>query len=154
MKLCIDYRLTGLGWAECTIEDEVSSCTVSASYLGDALGDLVLSACAALRFFSRVSFCFEEEPGEYRWVILSPRLNEIELRIYKFQESWGSKPDDQGALLFSTKCLPLTFAQAVHQAASKLLASLGESGYIEQWSEHPFPILPLRELERLLALQH
>jgi hypothetical protein len=150
LQLHVDYHLTGLGWAKCTIKDETSECTVSASYLGDALGNLVLAACAALRYFDRISFCFEEEPGEYRWVIQSPRLNEIELKIFEFTESWASRPDAQGKLLFSTKCLPLTFAQAVHATTTKLLSELGESGYHEQWSEHPFPILPLRELERLL----
>lgn len=154
MPLLIDYRITGLGWADCEIADESSTCTVSASYLGDALGNLVLAACAALRFFGRVSFSFEEEPGEYRWVITSPRLNEIELRIYEFAESWASKPDSEGRLLFATKCLPLTFAEAVQVTARKVLAEHGESGYAEQWSEHPFPLLPLQELERLLALQH
>lgn len=134
--------------------DETSSCTISASYLSDALGNLVLSACAALRYFGRVSFSFEEEPGEYRWVIESPRLNEVEFRIYEFTESWSSKPESEGTLLFSTTCLRLTFAQAVHAAASKLLNELGESGYLKKWSEHPFPMLPFRELERLLALEH
>ena len=153
MHLTVDFKLTGTGWAECTVKDEHSECTVSASYLGDALGDLVLAACAALRFLDRIGFCFEEEPGEYRWVITGARLNEIELRIYEFRESWASKPDDQGALVFSTKCLALNFAEAVHATASKLLAELGEAGYLEQWCEHPFPILPLRELERLLELQ-
>jgi hypothetical protein len=154
LELQLDYRLTGLGWAECTVSDENASCTITASYLGDALGNLVSAACAALRYFNRVSFSFEEEPGEYRWVIQSPRLNEIELRIYEFAESWGSKPDDQGTLIFQTKCLPITFARAVHAAATRIHTEQGETGYLNQWSEHPFPMLPLRELERLLALEH
>ena len=154
MELGIDYRLTGLGWAECRVADEFSSCTISASYLGDALGNLVLSACAVLRFFTRVSFSFDEEPGEFRWVIQSPRPNEIEVRIYHFHETWGGRPDEQGTLLFSTTCLPLTFAHAVHEATTQLRASMGEAGYVEKWSEHPFPSLSLRELERLLTLQH
>lgn len=154
MSLRIDYQITNLGWAKCVIIDGNASCTISASYLGDALGDLVLAACAALRYFGRISFSFEEEPGEYRWVIESPRLNEIEVRIYEFSESRGSKPDSDGTLLLSTTCLPLSFAQAVHTAASRLLNEIGELGYLEKWSEHPFPMLPFRELERLLALEN
>lgn len=153
MNLHLDYQITSLGWAKCGIGDGNTTCTISASYLGDALGDLVLAACAALRYFGRISFSFEEEPGEYRWVIESPRLNEIGVRIYEFSESRGSKPDAEGTLLFSTTCLPRSFAQAVHIAASRLLNELGESGYLEKWAEHPFPMLPFRELERLLALE-
>jgi hypothetical protein len=154
VHLRLDYSITALGWAECSVTDETSSCTISASYLGDALGNLVLAACAALRYFGRITFSFEEEPGEYRWVIEAPRLNEVLLQIYEFTESQSSKPEAAGTLLFSTSCVPLTFAQAVHAAASKLLVELGESGYLDQWSEHPFPMHPFRELERLLALEH
>ena len=153
MNLTIDYSISGLGWAECRVQDESSSCTITASYLGDALGSLVLAACAALQYFDRIGFPFEEEPGEYRWVLRAPRLNELELRIYEFLESSGSKPDGEGKLLFSTFCLPITFAQAVHVAAAKVLAQYGEAGYLEQWSEHAFPMHTFRELERLIHIE-
>ena len=74
MSLLIDYKLTGSGWAECTIADGEQSCTVTASYLSDAFGDLVLSAVVLLRWFNEVSFSFVEEPGEFKWVFtLTPQ---------------------------------------------------------------------------------
>jgi hypothetical protein len=153
MQLTVAYRITGLGWSECVISDEKNSCTVTASYLSDALGHLLLAATAAACLFRRVTFSFEEEPGEYRWVITSPRMNEIEVEIFDFSESWSDKPDDAGKSIFKTKCLPDTFARAVLSAAQQVLGEHGEAGYADKWGEHPFPMLQFRELERILELQ-
>jgi len=150
MQLSIDFRITGTGWAECTLRDTSASCTVTASYLSDALRHLVLAGTAVLSNFSRVTFSFEEEPGAFRWVITSPRVNETLLQILEFESAYDEKPDAQGRLLFSTTCLPITFAAAVSAAANAVLSYLGEQGYAKKWSEHPFPAEQLRELDRLL----
>src|SRR5687768_17732149 len=100
MHLDLTYRLTGTGWAECTLSDENSSCTVTASYLSDALRHLVVAATAVVSGFSRITFQFDEEPGEYRWVIETPRMNEIELRVLEFPELYGEKPDADGKEIF------------------------------------------------------
>jgi len=151
MPLAINYRITGLGWAECTIADGEGTCTVTASYLSDALRSLVLAATAIISRFSQVAFSFDEEPGEYRWVVSSPRLNEIELQILSFQELWGDRPNSEGNLLFRTVCVPEAFAAAVHGAAAAVLAEYGEKGYLEKWSEHSFPTAQFNELSRLLS---
>jgi hypothetical protein len=151
MDLSIVYRLTGVGWAECTIADADGTCTVSASYLSDALQNLVLAAGALLSRFSSMTISFDEEPGEYRWVISSPRLNEIEVQILSLDELWGDKPNSEGRLMFRTICTPETFAGAVHAAASSVLAEYGEAGYLEKWSEHPFPMAQFEHLSRMLA---
>jgi hypothetical protein len=153
MDITIAYRLVGTGWAECLISDEKTSCEVTASYLSDALRTLVLAATALASGFSRLSFRFDEEPGEHRWVISSPRMNEIELQILAFDQLWGNRPDIEGRSLFRTRCLPETFAKAVAVAARTVLEEHRESGYLERWSEHPFPTIQLEELERLLREQ-
>ncbi len=151
MALNIVYRLTGVGWAECTIADADGTCTVSASYLSNALHDLVLAAGALLSRFSALTFSFDEEPGEYRWVISSLRLNEVELQILSLDELWGDKPNSEGRLMFRTICTPETFAEAVHAAATAVLAEHGEAGYLEKWAEHPFPMTQLEQLSKMLA---
>jgi len=153
MHFTIAYRITDLGWSECVVSDEKNTCTVTASYLSDALGHLLLAATAVVSLFSRVTFSFEEEPGEYRWFITSPRINEIEVEIIDFNETWSGKPDDAGKSIFETRCLPDTFARAIFSAAQQVLEEHGEAGYAEKWGEHPFPIGQFRELERILALQ-
>ena len=151
MPLNISYRLSGVGWAECTVGDGQATCTVTASYLSNALENLVLAANALLSRFTALSFSFDEEPGEYRWVITSPRLNEIELKILSFGELWGDKPDAEGQLVFRTRCTPETFAGSVHGAAAAVLAEHSEAGYHEKWSEYPFPMAQFEQLSRALA---
>jgi hypothetical protein len=146
MYLAIDYRLSGTGWAECTLSDESSSCELTASYLSDALHNLVTAATAVLCGFSQTTFRFDEEPGEYRWIISSPRINEIQIEIREFDQLWGDQPNESGRLLFQTVCLPETFARAVAKAAEKLLEKHGEVGYRDQWAEHPFPAKQLAVL--------
>jgi len=44
LVLTIDYQLTGSGWADCTIRPNERDYKLSASYLSDALGKLLLAA--------------------------------------------------------------------------------------------------------------
>lgn len=150
MHLVIDYRLTGHGWSECTVSSGAASCQVSASYLSDALGNLVRAAVALLSGFSALSFSFEEEPGEYRWVIRSPRYNEIDVVILDFDDLYMGRPDQEGKEMFRVRCVPETFAFAVYEAASRVLRDEGESGYVEKWGDHAFPKQQLEELRCLL----
>ena len=150
MSLVIDYKLTGSGWAECTIADGPRSCTVTASYLTDAFGDLVLSAVALLHWFNALSFSFEEEPGESRWVFTSKGNNEIELKILDGDDIVQAIQDRACNILFETVFTREIFGNAVLQAGNNLLEKHGEAGYLEQWVEHPFPTERLNELARLL----
>jgi hypothetical protein len=151
VKIAIDYRLNGTGWADCTLSSGDSKCELSASYLSDALRNLVVAATAVASGFHRVSFGFDEEPGEYRWVVTSPRPNEVELEILSFEDLWGGKPDADGSSLFRVRCLPMEFAGAVQAAAHRVLEQYGEAGYIKLWHEHPFPSAQLAELDRVLS---
>ena len=149
VDLSVHFRLVGTGWAECQIADETSSCTVTASYLSDALRQLLLAATAVISEFRRVTFKFDEEPGEFRWVI-SSSLWEIDLTILEFRDLNGDRPDTDGVVRFRTTCRPRIFAEAVCRATTEVLNSLGEAGYAEKWVEHPFPMLQYQELRRVL----
>lgn len=151
MALSIDYKLTGPGWAECTIADGEQSCTVTASYLSDAFGDLVLSAVALLRWFYALSFSFAEEPGEFRWVFTCKSNNEIELKIldcYDRDRDWP--PDEECKLLFQTVFTREMFGNAVLEAGNNLLEEYGEAGYLDKWMDHAFPTDRLNEVAQLL----
>jgi hypothetical protein len=139
MSIQIDYRLTGTGWAECNVSSGEQTCLLSASYLSNALRNLILAANGVLAGFSKLTFSFDEEPGEFRWVITSPRLNEIKIEILEFQELWGGRSDTEGKSLYQSLCRPIVFAVAVEEAAKRVLQTHGESGYREKWSEHSFP---------------
>ena len=138
MQIQIDYRLTGSGWAECTVSSDERTCLLTASYSSDALRNLVLAADCVLAGFSAVTFRFDEEPGEFRWVITAPQA-EIQIDILQFSELWGGRPDAEGISLYTSRCRPIVFAKAVADAARRVLEAHGESGYHEKWDAHPFP---------------
>jgi hypothetical protein len=151
MYIHLTYKLVGSGWSECTLRDDAGAeCTVTASYLSDALGNLVLAALAIGSGFTCASFGFDEEPGEYRWVIEQEDINLVRIKMVSFQELWGGKPNQQGQLLFSTTCRPVVFAAEVLRVASKLLDEHGEASYLEHWVEHPFPVRQLELLRELV----
>jgi hypothetical protein len=111
---------------------------------------LVLSALAALSGFSALTFAFDEEPGEYRWVLRSIGRNLLELRVLAFAERQARPADADGRLLLVTRCRPAVYARAVHGAASALLERHGEAGYQEKWAQHAFPARTLHLLARVL----
>jgi hypothetical protein len=92
-----------------------------------------LAATAVASEFASVTFKFDEEPGEYRWVISQPRLGEIELTILEFSKHWGGETDSSGKVLFRTRCVPTTFSEAVQSAAARVLEKHGEAGYLAGW---------------------
>lgn len=153
MSLSITYELFGTGWARCILKADEVECEVTASYLSDALGNLVLAALGTLAGFKSVAFGFDEEPGEYRWVIQQTDANEIRIEVLSFDELWGNKPNAEGRVLISTVCRPVVFAAAVQKAATAVLAQYGEEGYHAKWVEHPFPSRQLTLLAELVALR-
>jgi hypothetical protein len=145
--LRITYELVGTGWSRCTIRADGNEVELTASYLSNALGQLVLSAIAIITGFRQTSFSFDEEPGESRWVLETVDINVIELSVFEFEELWGNKPNRDGTQLLALSLRPITYARAVCAAAHAVLAEYGADGYKQKWSEHSFPE---RELEILV----
>ncbi|MFZ5543951.1 MAG: hypothetical protein ACOZJZ_10350 [Pseudomonadota bacterium] len=151
MSLTIEYRLAGSGWADCAIQLEGRTCQISASYLSDALGNLILAAAAVVAGVHSVSVGFDEEPGEYRWAVVKSGGNEVNVRLLEFQELWGNAPDSEGKLLLEFAIRPLEFGKAVANAARAVLQEYGAAGYKERWVEHDFPIRQFELLTELIA---
>lgn len=141
MQLSVQYELVGTGWAKCVIADEESRCELTASYLSDALGKLVMGALGIQSGLQTVAFSFDEEPGEYRWVLRAIEGKDIEIELYAFDSLVNGNGDGiaHGRPLFTTACPANVFASAVRDAAASILEQHGESGYREKWAEHPFP---------------
>ncbi len=152
MALSIDYKLTGSGWAECTIVDGDQTCTITASYLSDAFGNLVLSAVAMLQWFEAVSFRFEEEPGAYKWDLESRPNNTLDLRISEAFLNFSADPSNwEYKQIFQTTSTQMRFGRAVDAAANALIEEHGEAGYLEKWKSNPFPMEHLRQLNEFLT---
>jgi hypothetical protein len=151
MSFNLKYTLVGTGWVNCTVSDDIASCEVTASYLTDALSLLIIAATAVASGFRAATFSFDEEPGEFRWILEAPQLNLRSLEIREFPNLWGEKPNSEGRLLFRTEVRPMVFAKAVRAAAAAVLAEHGSEGYTALWVEHPFPDRELALLETAIA---
>ena len=128
------FELTGHGWARATVAGAHSTVELTASYLGDALGDLLRAVADVLDGASEAHFTWDEEPGEFRWSLLR-RGGDIEVLVttFAFDEVWD---DDQTA--FADVVAAEELALLVSSAARDTLSQWGERGYLGRWG-HPFP---------------
>ena len=150
----ITYELLGTGWSVCRLKAGALETEISASYLSDALGNLVLSALAVASGFRSMSFGFDQEPGEYRWIIETTDTELVRLRIVEFEELWGNKSDDAGRLRLEVSMRALQYAEAVASAAEDVLLAYGLKGYAERWAEHKFPERELTLLRSAIESRH
>ncbi len=77
---------------------------------------------------------------------------QLTLRLLEFDDLWSNQPDEHGRVLLEVSMPRLEFAEAVADAATKVLARHGVGGYKEMWVEHEFPSQDLERLEALVAL--
>jgi hypothetical protein len=150
-QIQISYSLPGTGWSKCMVETGHARTELSASYLSDALGNLVLSAITVASGFQTVEFGFDKEPGEYRWSICGMENNAIEVRIVEFQSRAANQATEMGRVLLSGITTRRDFARAVHLCATSVLDEYGVKGYAEKWAAHPFPERTLHLLGEAIA---
>jgi hypothetical protein len=132
-----EYRVVGRGWAEAGVGDPDSNASLSASYIQDALGDLLYAVWRLLEGEAEARCSWQEEPGEYRW-IMRRDADLLSLRVLEFADSYPPAEDHAGSVVFETRQEVLTFARAIALGASRTLQQLGEAGYQELWGA-PFP---------------
>jgi hypothetical protein len=137
MAVKIDYRLDDAGWADCDVAIGSSSIIVEASYIGDALRDLVQAALAVVEGAPYAVARFLDEPGECRFV-LEPQGDQVRVRILRFSETWSEEPDGAGAVRLDAMCALREFAEVVLTATRTILNTYGLQTYRERW-RHEFP---------------
>lgn len=143
------YEVTGAGWSKALISDGEHRATVTASYLTDALRDLLDAVAAVAEGESESRCLWTEEPGEFRWVFRGAH-GEVEIQVIEFEQTYSREPDLDGTLRFrSTQPVGLV-ARRVAKSAQDLFDTLGPHGYKDRWIEHPFPSDALERLSRLL----
>jgi hypothetical protein len=134
----IDYNLTGAGWAECSVESDHQTITISASYLGDALGDLASAVVEILSGQDETRASFWEEPGEYRW-IFKKTDSYISLTIIEFNELMSKKKDNEGNVIFQKICTTNELQSAMKECLDRVLVNDSPESYKDKWVEHDFP---------------
>jgi hypothetical protein len=150
MSVAFTYVLTGTGWAAATVEIDGNVATITASYLSDALDDLLRAVVNVTRGIPENSFSFLEEPGEYRWDLRRVDEDQLSITITWFDD-WQQLRELPGKNVFEGTCRLRTFAGAVYDSCKRLLDRLGPDGYLEKWVNHEFPLNRLHELQRELT---
>lgn len=144
------YELVGAGWASAVVSSGEVTATVTASYLDDALGDLLTAVWRILQGDLDATARWTEEPGEYRWR-LTPESGHVAVRILEFPGMYSEQPDSEGLLVFEANPSPRVLGTAVSSGARAVLDRYGLAGYREKWHEHDFPIETLQAMESWLA---
>jgi hypothetical protein len=146
----ISYVLTGRGWSECTITINEHRATITASYLSDALGDLIGATIRIMEGQTDATASFAEEPGEYRWRMTRRDADRISVQIFEFEQLWSNQSDDEAKTVLQAECRLRTFAGALLSAANDVLTKHGLQGYRSDWVTHEFPTARLQRLRELL----
>jgi hypothetical protein len=150
VSIRVSYRLTGSGWSECNIVIDEHQATITASYLSDALGDLLGAVSRIVEGVTEATASFAEEPGEYRCRFFRKGPDRLLVRILEFPQLWGNRPDEEGKVVLDAECRIRTFAGAVLSASQQLLEESGMEGYRNMWGQHDFPLEQQEKLRNLL----
>jgi hypothetical protein len=146
----VELSLVGIGWMAATLTDEHSSARVTASYLGDALNDLLLAVWTLIDGDQESRCSWWMEPGEYRWLLARQR-DAASLRVLWFDGLWGHEPDEAGRLIFETTQSVASLGAAFAEAAEMLVDEHGGDGYRAKWMDGDFPAETLASIRLALA---
>jgi hypothetical protein len=148
----VDYRLAGSGWADCDVEIAGRQAAMSASYLSDALGDMLAATAATVRGAEESTFSFHEEPQEVRWRLRRVGSERLRVRIIRLEDAFHQIPDESGEVLLDAECRTHTFAREVLSAAQRIFAEHGLAGYRAKWGLYDFPEERMRMLDAALRI--
>jgi ankyrin repeat protein len=143
-RLTLLFRLSGYGWLDASLGACGTTVPMRVSDLSDALGDLTRRTLALLQGADEARCSWEDEPGEYRWV-LTRRGDLLDLALLRFGDIAAETPDEEGTRLFNGQCELPWFAAQLQGQLQQLLDELGQAGYGQRWG-HGFP---MREFEQL-----
>jgi hypothetical protein len=158
----IRYELTGPGWAACHVSVNDQTTTATASYLSDALGELITAVLLLKKSGYTPDAIFAEEPGQFRWAMEyhneeNSNRDRVHLRLY-FDEEWIGSPRKRHADLGCERLNALIptnlFFQAFCDMLDDILTTYGTHGYEEEWNSETktmaFPSAEHNELKSVL----
>lgn len=143
----IDFEI-GSGQCNTTIVIDNKKEWIPASYISDAVGDLLAAFNRILEGSASESFSWWEEPGEYRWRF-TRQGSHLSIRILSFKETFGSRPDAEGYNPLVASCGLNEFGIALKKALSRVSALLSPTEYKKEW-DYEFPDIEYRKLQKLL----
>jgi hypothetical protein len=148
------YYLEGPGWAYAELSDRGLLATITASYLSDALGDLLAALQEITAGQRDAQFSWAEEPGEYRWD-LTRTDDTIDLMVRWFSKSTRRRARKSDGRIEFRIAVDLTeLVSAIVHGVLAARDKYGEDGYRELWINYPFPSDQLTELRGWLATRY
>ncbi|CAN5579922.1 hypothetical protein BH10ACI2_BH10ACI2_24540 [soil metagenome] len=142
MTFDFEYELTGSGWAAAVISTEDRRFQMTASYLSDALGDLLQALIDLMEGKHKVSFTFMDEPGEHRVSITKIDVRKVLMEIDWFDDwlSWGMDDEKKGKRVLDLELELPELTNKVKNSLDQIIKKYGLSGYKAKWVEHDFPV--------------
>lgn len=141
-RMKFKYELSGAGWADGFIEVNTNIEYFSASYISDALHDMlkaIISILPGLVPFPIQSTQFEmhEEPGGTVWTLNKMDTNHLNIKIDSYENLLQRKKLDGS---YEESCTISVFVRAVVTSLDLLLQQHGLDGYKEKWINYDFPL--------------
>ena len=167
LPLTFSYRLDGPGWAEADLTCGDQSLHLTASYLSNALDNLLEAVEQLLDGAETTDAFWDEEPGRFHWdfrrhgsMIDLQVLIEDGTRRGGSLPSWripaGAPPRGTGLrrefAAFSFSAELSVVAGAIATGAGDLLSEEGELAYWERWRAARFPTQVLWRIQDKLGL--
>ena len=135
---------------EATLYVGPATATLTASYLSDALGDLVRAVLGLVRGAAEATVVWMEEPGEFTWA-LTAHGRFVNVRIQWLADPRRRLTQRADEVLDAT-CRLDSLAAAVAQGGAQDLADrIGPEDYQRLWHAHDFPTEALRQLHELIG---
>ncbi len=132
------------------------SVTATASYISDALGDLITAVLLLKKTGHTPDVIFAEEPGQFRWTMEYHEANNgnrshVLFGLYFQEKCIGSRRPlngDLGDTRLSALIPAHLFFHAFDEMLNDILITYGTEGYAEQWNGDNMPF-PSREHDEL-----
>jgi hypothetical protein len=129
----LTYSLIGQGWCQATLRDGAHEVSIRATYLTDALRDLVDAVIAVMRGASHVACTWQDEPGEHRWLFDRQDADEVTITIRRFDSTFSRQSDELGEIIFTARCPQRRLAGQLLTQMWHLLNDQGLEGYRGLW---------------------
>jgi hypothetical protein len=143
--LRITWTLTGVRWADCSLEDHRGKIEVTASYISDAPEEFLTAVARLVAGEAETRAQFEAEPTAFRWIFYR-QGEDTWIRLLGLRQ--GSDHDNRGTEIWSGQPSIHQLARAVIRCFDEVAQTYGESGYRGKWGEH-FPRTDLEALRQL-----
>lgn len=116
-----------------------------------ALADAVIALMKeqfTLESTVRVVCTWQDEPGEYRWVLIKEEDN-LQISIMQYKETFSRQDDEEGKLLYVTECSAIKFTIQVRTLLRDRLDEQGPERYmaLPRW---PFPMQQYNTLQEII----